>query len=469
VGLELHAFNATLASFSSRHVSCPQTALLRTPRTARQRISPRLTRHVDDEQRTRAAVGGLRDMRIVFIHQNYPAQFGQLAQWLAQQHQWEVTFVTERSVEPPSHLRVIRYQPRGGATRQTHFCSRTFENCVWRAHAVYDALAAVPEVTPDLIVGHSGFGSTVFLRELYACPLINYFEYFYRPRHSDMDFRPEFAPTLLERLRAYTRNAMILLDLHYCTTGYCPTEWQKGLFPVEYQPKLRVIFDGIDTDFWRPRSNEHGRQGLPLPLEVPVVTYVSRGFEAMRGFDIFMEVSQRIARAIPTVRFVCVGSERVCYGGDLRFTGGKSFFRHVLERGQHDLTRYTFPGWIAPQELARVLSRSNLHIYLTVPFVLSWSLLNAMACGCLVLASDTQPVRELIQHGKNGLLAPFASIDTLTELAVEALRYPERFEHLREQARRTVLERYSAAVTYPKLKAFFEEIATGSAHGAGSP
>src|SRR5262249_4130091 len=150
---------------------------------------------------------------------------------------------------------------------------------------------------PDLVVGHSGFGSTLFLADLYDAPIINYFEYYYHGRNSDMDFRPEFPVHELDVLRARTRNAMILLDLQTCAAGYSPTAWQRSLFPAEFQYKIETIFDGIDREFWYRRAVPRRIGDRTIPTDTRIVTYVSRGFESMRGFDIFMRVAKRICDA----------------------------------------------------------------------------------------------------------------------------------------------------------------------------
>src|SRR5262249_39916847 len=156
-----------------------------------------------------------------------PAQFGHVAERLARRHDFRCTFVSRKPGGRFGAIERIQYRTKGGATAHNHYCSRTFENATWHAHAVYEALAARPDIRPDLVVGHSGFGSTLFLRELYDCPIINYFEYFYGNRDSEMDFRPDFPPSEIGRLRSLARNAMILLDLENCDVGYSPTLWQR--------------------------------------------------------------------------------------------------------------------------------------------------------------------------------------------------------------------------------------------------
>jgi glycosyltransferase involved in cell wall biosynthesis len=383
-------------------------------------------------------------MHVLFVHQNFPAQFGPFAFRLARVPGYRCTFVSQRAEGVFRGVRCLRYQTRGGATEKTHFCSRTFENAVWHAAGVHDALAAAPDVRPDLVVGHSGFGTTLFLRDLYpGVPVVNLFEYFYRVAGADLDFRPDFPARPIDRLRARARNAMILLDLDNCDLGYCPTRWQLDRFPAEYRAKLRVLFDGIDTRLWKPDPAAPRRVGdRVIPPDVRIVTYVSRGMESMRGFDVFMRAAKTLADRRSDVLFVVVGQDRVCYGGDARFTGGKTFKEWVLSRDAYDPSRFVFTGLLPEPDLARLLAATDLHVYLTVPFVLSWSLFNALACGATVLASDTAPVRELITHGTNGLLVPFFDADAFAEAADKVLGDPAAFRPLGRAGAELIRERY---------------------------
>lgn len=251
---------------------------------------------------------------------------------------------------------------------------------------------------------------------------------------------------------------MILSDLNNCDYGYSPTEWQRRRLPPEYQSKVRTIFDGIDTEFWRPerpRLLAHGDQ--VIPPEVKVVTYVARGFEAMRGFDIFLQVAQRLATMRRDVHFVVVGEDRICYGGDEKHTGEKSFKEWALARTPIDPKRFLFTGAVPPATLRAILGRSDLHLYFTVPFVLSWSLFDALACAALVLASATAPVCEVIRDGENGLLCDFFDVEGWVERADEALSDPHGYARLRAAARRAILDHYSLDVTLPKLLTLLEQ------------
>jgi glycosyltransferase involved in cell wall biosynthesis len=413
-------------------------------------------------------------VHILFVHKDYPAQFGLIARYLAQKMGYECTYLTAipapgpgsvdvmvspwgpassaPSVRTVDGVRLIQYPLRSGATGHSHYCSEIFENAVAHSLSAYETLKAHPEIKPDLIVGHSGFGSTLFLADLYACPILNYFEYFYCPGQSYIDFRPDYPPRDFDFLRARASNAMTLLDLQTCTAGYSPTEWQRNTFPEEYRYKITTIFDGIDRDFWYRRSTSRRIGNFPpLPPDSRIVTYVARGLESVRGFDIFMQVAKRIGAVRPNVFFIVVGSDHIVYGADRQHIQARSFREHVLAKDHYDLKHFLFTGHIPPAQLVQILSLSDLHIYLTAPFLVGWSLFNALACGCTVLASDVAPVREIIQHEHNGLLADFFDVDGLTRLALRVLDDPQQFHPLGQAGVRLIDEKYSLAKNLPEM------------------
>ena len=346
------------------------------------------------------------------------------------------------------------------------------------AHGVYEALKRRPDVRPDLVVAHSGFGSSLFLPHLYDAPVVNFFEYFRRPSGGSWGYRPELGMSEQEVLRCRASNAMILLDLDNCDRGWCPNFAQRDAMPGEYHPKIEVIPEGVDTQLYRrtwcepppgavsedpsvPAAYAAGRwlpDGTYVDSATRVVTYVARGFELSRGFDVFMDAARRIYERFPDVLFVVVGTDRCYYMDDRRVTGGKSLRRQILDSGNFDLSKFHFLGWLPEEKLAQVLSASDLHVYLTVPFVTSWSMLDAMSCGCVVLASDQACTREYITHGRNGLLCDFFDAEGIAEQAVEVLKDPAPYRPLGHAARATVEEKYSLDVCLPRIKAFFEEV-----------
>ncbi len=411
-------------------------------------------------------------MHVLYIHQNYPAQFGHIARALAGRKGYRCTFVSMLSPGVSGALERIQYKPAGGATAQTHYCSRTFENAVWHCDAVYRALRERPDVRPDLIVGHSGFGSTLFLKDLYpGVPVVNLFEYYYRPEdpESDMNFRHDLGweTPVANFHRARCRNAMILLDLQEASAAYTPTEYQRSVFPTQWRQRMSVIFDGVDRSFYhghgeslRPLPSQRGVRtiaGRQVPPGTKVVSYVSRGFESMRGFDIFMKAARRILSHEPDTLFFVVGSDRVCYGGDERHIGkARSFREWVLQQESHDLSKFVFTGRLPPSELGQLLASTDVHIYLTVPFVLSWSMMDALSCGAVVVGSDTAPVREMIRHGENGLLADFFDADAIAARTVEALRDVPGHRVLGRTAEQIIVGRYSMEAVLPQMLALYD-------------
>jgi glycosyltransferase involved in cell wall biosynthesis len=412
-------------------------------------------------------------MHILYVHQNFPAQFGHIARHLIQKMGWKCTFVSQTPGGEVEGIEKIQYKLSGGASKQNHYCSRTFENTVWHCDGVYKAMKAHPHVRPDIVVGHSGFGSTLFLRELYRdVPIVNFMEYYYRAHDplSDMDFRKDLGWEVPEMnyLRSYCRNAMILLDLQNCDIGYTPTEFQKSRFPLEYLGKMDVIFDGVDRGVYhghqeqlRPAVEKRGTRtiaGVDVPPDVRIVTYVSRGFESMRGFDIFMRAAKLIYERYPKVLFFIVGTDRIAYGGDENYIKGyKSFKDWTMSREKYDEHKLVFTGRLTPPQLGRLLAASDLHIYLTVPFVLSWSMMDAMSCGAVVLGSRTPPVQEMIREGENGLLADFFNPEDFAEKAVKVLEDPGAFRSLGRAAEEMIVGQYSLEAVLPRMLKMYED------------
>src|SRR5258706_11759812 len=252
-----------------------------------------------------------------------------------------------------------------------------------------------------------------------------------------MDYRRDLGWKVpqVKYLRSRSRNAMTLLDLQNSDAAYTPTEFQKSRFPAEYQSKLQTVFDGVDRSIYhgydetlRPSVADRRSRtiaGIEISPSTRVVTYVSRGFESMRGFDLFVRAAKLIYQEYPDVIFLIAGTDRIAYGGDESYLGGlKSFKEWTLKRDNYDLSKFKFLGRVPSAELGRMLAATDLHIYFTVPFVLSWSMMDAMSCGAVVLGSATPPVQEMIADGRNGLLADFFDVDEMVRKGVAALRDP---------------------------------------------
>lgn len=391
-------------------------------------------------------------MRIIFLHSNFPAQFVHMAAWLARNPGNEVVFVTQREEGSIPGVRKILYKLPQRPDAATPGLAG-FETAIRQGQAVYRVLNTLKKqgFVPDVIYGHSGWGLPLFVKDVFPrSSLICLFEWYYHAHGTDADFDPANPLGPEGEMRVRVKNAPILLDLDSCDWGVSPTYWQHRQFPLEYQPKISVLHDGIDTGAIKPDPGCRlvlPQIGLDLSGVREIVTYVARGMEAYRGFPQFMEAVRLITEARPECHVVIVGADRVAYGKSL--PDGKTFKQAMLEKIPLDLKRVHFTGLLPKSDYLKVLQSSSVHVYLTYPFVLSWSMLEAMAAGCVVVGSATPPVTEVITDGVNGLLTDFFAPDRVAVRVGEVLDHPARYQELRAAARQTVLDRYALQKLLP--------------------
>jgi glycosyltransferase involved in cell wall biosynthesis len=409
-------------------------------------------------------------MHLLFIHQAFPAQFGRLALELTQRYGWRCTFLIQHlsRCPTPSHS-MLKQLTLIGVPRDPNIptpspWTQSLGDYLRLCTRVCDAALARRELRPDLVVAHMGLGPGLFLKEVFSCPFIGYCEYYLGLRGRDLTYRADLPLVALAPFYPRCINAATLLGLIDVPSGYTPTHWQRQSFPERFRSRIEVHFDGLDTQLYRPRAPAAGGVeallgGRSLPPGTRLVTYAARGLESMRGFDLFLRVAQRITRERSDVLFAVAGGDESYYGWDNQFTG-ESFKQFALKQVGCDPSRFVFLGQVEPEQLALVLARSDLHIYLTVPFVLSWSLLDALACGCVVLASDVPPVREVIEPGVNGLVENLFEIDALATTALRVLADPAAFRPLGQVGRALMESRYSIEVAVPELRDYFERQAT---------
>ena len=385
-------------------------------------------------------------MRILLAHPNYPSQMRPLAQALAANKSNEVVFVTNQVNGEVSGVKKLVYTLKREPAAQTHRYLREYEKAVLHGQAACEAcfLAKKQGFVPDLIIGHAGWGTTLFLKDVFPrAPMALVFEWFYRSRGSDCDFDPSEPLTLDDEARIRIKNSALLADLAACDGGIVPTQYQYEQFPHHLRSKLIVNHEGIDTNYFKPNP------GAPLILSggkldltgiTEIVTYATRGMEPYRGFPQFVEAAHLLQKKRPNVHVVIGGEDRVAYGK--KAPDGKTYKQIALERFPLDPKRTHFVGPLPYGEYLKLLQCTSAHVYLTRPFVLSWSLLEAMSCGALVVGSDTAPVREVITDGINGVLVDFFRPDLLAEALDRALEEPQKFEPMRRNARATVLGKY---------------------------
>jgi glycosyltransferase involved in cell wall biosynthesis len=393
-------------------------------------------------------------MRILFLHPNFPAQFRHLAVALGQNSQHQVVFGTARKEGSLPGVYKALYEPSRTAHPQTHHYVRPLENAVLQGQAVYrlsEQLKAQGFV-PDLVYGHSGWGPTLLIKDIFpSSQLLCYFEWFYHAHGSDADFDANDPLTADDEARIRLKNAPILVDLYSCDRGLAPTYWQRQQFPPEYHNKITVLHDGVDTEFFQPQPGAKlilPRLNLDLRDVPELVTYVARGMEPYRGFPQFIESVALLQQRRPQCHVVIVGENRVAYGKQL--PDNQTYKDLMLSKVSLDLNRVHFTGLLPYAEYLQVLQSSSVHIYLTRPFVLSWSMLEALSAGCLVVASRTAPVTEMIQDGVNGLLVDFFSPQEICDRVEEALTHPTAMAPIRVKARETILEHYNLSELLPK-------------------
>ncbi|MDJ0569181.1 MAG: glycosyltransferase family 4 protein [Pleurocapsa sp. MO_192.B19] len=393
-------------------------------------------------------------MKILFLHPNFPAQFRHLASVLGQDPQNKLFYATNRREGQIAGVNKVIYEKSRTARPETHHYVRPLENAVLEAQAVYRVAQNLKDqgFYPDLVYGHSGWGPTLFMKDIFPkATLICYFEWFYKAYGSDASFDPSDPITADDEARIRIKNAPILLDLATCDRGLSPTNWQRAQFPQEFHSKIKVHHDGIDTSYFQPLPDAKlflPRINLDLSKAQEIVTYVARGMEPYRGFPQLIETISILQQKRPQCHFVIVGKNRVAYGKNL--PNGKTYKEAMLEKFPLDLNRVHFTDLLPYSEYLQVLQASSVHIYLTRPFVLSWSMLEALSTGCLIVASDTAPVTEVIEDGVNGLLVDFFSPEQISDRVIEALDNPEKMAEIRTKARETILERYDLAKLLPQ-------------------
>ena len=350
-------------------------------------------------------------MRILFLHPNFPAQFRHLAAKLGQDPKNTVVFGTNRKEGQIAGVTKVLYEKSRTARAETHHYVRPLENAVLEGQAVYRLAQQLKDknFAPDVVYGHSGWGPTLFAKDIFPrAKLLCYFEWFYNAHGSDADFDPDDPINADDEARIRIKNAPILIDLYSCDRGLSPTNWQRQQFPPEFHSKIKVHHDGVDTEYFKPEPGAKlvlPRINLDLSEVSEIVTYVARGMEPYRGFPQLIKTIAIMQKKRPECHFVIVGKNRVAYGKNL--PDGKNYKDVMLEKFPLDLNRVHFTDLLPYDEYLQVLKASSVHLYLTRPFVLSWSMLEALSTGCLVVGSSTPPVKEVIEDGVNGLLVDF--------------------------------------------------------------
>lgn len=379
-----------------------------------------------------------------FIHQNMPAQFLHLCVYLRSRG-CNIVFITRNKFNHLGSVTKVIYESPRSAKPDTHPYLKSLEDGVLHGQAVFRSITNLLRkgFKPDIVIGHAGWGETLFVKDvLPSTPVLNYWEFFYNAVGQDVGFDPEYPSNIDSLLSLRVRNSVALLTSVGSDWGITPTQWQYSTHPVGMQAKTSVIHEGVDTQAIRPDPDAVYRlpNGKDLRPGMKVITYVARNLEPYRGFHIFMRALPEIQKRHPDAEIVIVGQDGVSYGTKL--PEGDSYKKRLLAEVSFNPDTVHFTGHLRSPEFRAVMHVSAAHVYLTYPFVLSWSLLEAMASGCLVIGSRTAPVQEVITDRENGLLVDFFDRAALVDRVDEALSNPASFAEIRRAARRTVVSKY---------------------------
>jgi glycosyltransferase involved in cell wall biosynthesis len=414
-------------------------------------------------------------MNILFIHQNFPGQFKALAPALAADPKNKVVALTMQPVKPGVWMgvQVLGYQAKRSSSEKIHPWVADVEAKAIRAEACFYAAQQLKAsgFTPDIVIAHPGWGESLFIKDVWPNTRLGIFcEFFYQAHGADVGFDPEFqVADIADPCRLRLKNVNNYLQFETADLGISPTKWQASTFPKAFQKKITIVHDGIDTDLLVPNAKAHinmktnAGQDHRLTAEDEVVTFVNRNLEPYRGFHTFMRALPAMLKARPNARFIMVGGDNVSYGS--KPTNAASWKEVMIKEvrpqiSDSDWQRVHFVGKVAYPHFVNLLQISSVHVYLTYPFVLSWSLLEAMSVQCAIVASRTPPVEEVISHGKTGHLVDFFDHQALANEVCGLLADPAKRAKLGAAARKYAVSHYDLKTKcLPRQMAWVQELA----------
>jgi glycosyltransferase involved in cell wall biosynthesis len=392
-------------------------------------------------------------MNILFLHPNMPGQYKHLARAFGAEGGHRIFFVTKhRTAEIPGVERITYRLPRDASPHSHRYLVST-ERAVLQGQEVWRVckrLKTEKGFVPDIVVAHPGWGDALFIKDVFPkARVLGFFEFYYRAHGADVAFDPEEKLQADDLARVRIKNITNLLSLEMVDWGISPTVWQWSMHPPEFRPKISVLHDGVNTDICRPDPNAvftlaNGKSFRPGD---ELVTYIARNFEPYRGFPTFMHTAEILLKERPNAHIVAVGADEVSYGKPP--PKGMTYRKMLMKEVKLPADRIHFIGTVPYDDLIRLFQVSAAHLYLTYPFVLSWSMLEAMASGVALVASDTMPVREVVEDGRNALFADFFSPKDVAKKLITLLDSKDRNAAMRKSARETVVARFDLKKVLP--------------------
>ena len=396
-------------------------------------------------------------MNVLFIHQNFPAQFKALAEKIADDNAHKVSVIHLNTIQNPHpNIEYFNYSITRKSSQDIHPWLIDLETKVIRGHEVLRLMHALKDkgFQPDVVIAHPGWGESLYVKDVWPeCKLIIYAEFFYRVDGADLNYDPEFArhDTLIAS-KIRSKNAFYSMQFPTVDAIISPTQWQKSTFPKAIQPLIDVHHEGIDTDYFSPNAdvclelNRHGKK-LRLTCQDEIITFVSRNLEPYRGYHSFMRALPGIMKARPNSKVLIIGGEGCSYGQPPRgeqLKKGRNWKEIFLNevKDSIDMERVFYLDFIAYEEYRAALRISTVHVYLTYPFVLSWSLLEAMSMSCAIVANDVEAVKEVMSDNHNGRLVNFFDINQIQEAVVDLLTNDKKRKQISKQSRKFAVENY---------------------------
>lgn len=389
-------------------------------------------------------------MNILLMHRSFPSQLKYPAIVLGNDPNNLIMFITNDNKNQMEGVHKLTYHIKKKKAPDGLLSLRDFEEAIFHGEQAADLAIQIKKqgITPDIIIGHS-WGPTLFIKEIFPnTPFIGYFEWYNKYENSVGDFGKTLS--LAEKASIKFTNSHIIQDLCDADAGISPTHWQKSQFPEHFRDKIEVIFDGVDPRFFKPDKDAKlivPESNLEFSAKDEIITYATRGMEPNRGFPQFMEAASKLQKLRPNAHIVIAGKDEAFYDDQIEKV---TYKQQMLDKFDFDMSRLHFVGSLSYYEYVKLLQISSVHIYLTKPFFLSWSCVEAMSTGCCIVASSTPPVKEFIKDNYNGLLVDFFDTDELAQKVVYALENQDQMQQIRENARQTVIENYDIKLTLPK-------------------
>ncbi len=386
-------------------------------------------------------------MKFLFLDIKYPEKFISIMKYLSLNPECEIAFLINENEQKLNlgieNIKIYNYGIH--CNMNLHHYLRTYYLAIMQGQAALEKLISMKKegYVPDIIFANS-WGNSMFIKNLFPdIPLISYFEWFYTIDNYFGSVNKKQTQNEMAIMQCW--NTPLLHNLLSCDVGICPTERQKQQFPKEFQHKLNVIPDGIDTNFYKPNNND----GNASEMQEKIVTFTINSMDLHSGFPQFMKMADKLQKKRTDVTFIVIDNYQTYFYSSI--IKNYTYEKLLNEKYNIDKTRFFHLRCLSKQEYLEFLQMSSVHIYFTYPYTLSTSMLEAMSTGCIVLGSKTAPVEEVIEDNKNGFLFDFNNVDEMLEKIEYIIDNQQKLQDIRKNARKTIIEKYDINKTVSEI------------------